>query len=384
MHFLENMNYYELKTELGASFLKTPQSSGDQSEDFIAQIKKLFNQSNKQISPTDFVIDLSMQESVNLICQIALFFSTGLRCHSSVLFNRLYNQMNEDSRGRANIVSLQTALLQAKSTVTDITGSYRFTVFYILHLIQLAQCSSSLRYMSGLLTFKKKNYYGDALILDSNLCNQLSEEVEKIECVQIQGGLIRINIPDSVPATSGDRFALRVSGIVDSYLRKTRNWLLQGVEINSEQTKPLADVLKIFIKSFLIQKNGSCLSLDALYEIFELIASLSDQNNSVLDPCCDHPAYKRFVEIFRGKDVTRHWDTKTKIWVTILNALNEKILPYIILFGVTIPQTKTTMNPAYFRDPVSCLRIAHALLPMKFPAFNIRYEAIKHDVSSLD
>lgn len=394
----ELLSVDELKTELGAEFLKTSKNANIDKEDIIKQVKTLYNQSNKQISPTEFVIDLSLPESVNLICNIGLFFAAGLKCHPTVLFTRLYGQMNEDSRGRANIVSLQAALLQAKSSVTDITGNYRYTVFYVLHLIRLAQCSALLRYMSGLLTFKKKNYYADALILDSDLCNSLADEIEKIECVQIQGGLVHINITDLTPAVPGDRFALRVSGIVDSYLRKTRNWLLQGVEINSEHILPLTDVLKIFVKSFLMQKNGNCISLDALYEIFEGIANLSAQNNTnqnnsngqdnlqqnTIDPCCNHPAYKKFVEIFKSKDVTKYWETRTKVWVTIVTALNEKILPYIILFGVNIPQTKATMNPAYFRDPVSCLKIANALLPMKFPVFNIRYESIKSNVSTLD
>ena len=377
----EFLSIDDLKKELDANFLNTPNESTETKEDFIKQIRSLLTQSSKQTSPTEFVIDLSKQESINLFCNIALFFSSGLKYHSSILFDKLYNQMNEDSCGRANIVSLQASLLQAKSTITDITGSYRYTVFYILHLIQLAQCSSLLRYMSGILSFKKKNYYSDALILDSDLCNSLSEEVEKIECAQLQGDLLRINIPDGVPAPSGDSFSIRISGIVESYLRKIRNWLLQGVNINTESTEPLTDILKIFAKSFLIQKNGSCLSLDALSDIFEGIASLSEQN---LDPCCNHQAYKKFIEIYRGKEVSKYWDTKSRIWTTIVLALNEKILPYIILFAVTIPQTRTTMNPSYFIDPVCCLRIAHALLPMNFPTFNVRYETIKNNVSTLD
>lgn len=373
----------EIKKELDADFLKTSNDLIETNEDFIKQIRTLISQVNKQASPTEFVIDLSNQESIDLICKIAFFFTAGLKCHSLDLFNKLYSQMNEDSCGRANIVSLQTSLLQAKSTITDITGSFRYAVFYVLHLIQLAQCSSLLRYMSELLSFKKKNYYIDALINDSDLCNLLSEEVEKIECSQIQGDLVRINIQDGVPAVSGDRFALRVTGIVESYLRKVRNWLLQGVENNSENSEALSDVLMIFVKTFLTQKNGSCLSIDALYDIFEGIAGLSEQNpsQSNLDPCCSHPAYKKFMEIYRGREVTKFWDTKSRIWTAIVLALNEKILPYIVLFGVSIPQTKAAMNPAYFRDPNTCLRIAHAFLPMNFPSFNIRFEMIKHYVS---
>ncbi|OHT02019.1 hypothetical protein TRFO_30978 [Tritrichomonas foetus] len=362
----------DLKTELDAAFVPTPPDIEIRENDFIAEVDKLFDASNKQISPTEFLIDLSTVESIKLIEKITSFFAIGLKGKASGFFDRLYSQMNEDSRNRANIVPLQTALIQAKTGVSD-NSNFKYMVSVVLNLIQQAQCSALLRYMSGLLTFKLDNYFGDAFILDSYQCNQLSEIVEKIECVQLIGAFPKGSIPNS-PSVPGDRYALRISSSVENYLKQTRNWLLQGVEVNQEHINPLTDILKLFTKSFLAQKNGSILGIDALLEIFESISTLT----------IDHPAHKKFVSIVQNKEIVKLWDNRSKVWTIVTNCLNSKILPYVILFGISIPQTKTTMNPAYFRDPIVCLKIAYALLPMKYPNFNVGYESIKHKVASLE
>lgn len=329
-------------------------------DDNTKYFENLYNTSSEKIENDNYIIDLSSSESSKMINRIIQCFADGISVSFNVFINDLIQNLTTDSKSTPEFSFLLSQIMKSKNA----TEKYDFICLgkLILNLIFNAQCSSLFRYLNESLDFKKNHYFQDSPMMDYKQCDVLANIIENIECAHFENSFIYENLPKNINPISSKRMVKRIKYTIEILFNEIRNSLLQND--SEEQPKTIKTIIDIFKSILLLNKNGKVAPEETIWAIFEEITKTPIK----------HPKYKDFCKIIESFK-TQSISLKEKATRVITKSLESKILPYIILFSLNIQLPIEIKAPAYIKDTVSVLRIAHAFL--KLITIDIKYDPAK-------
>lgn len=347
-----------------AKFLnKEGDNNNSHIEKFDKRIDDLLKKAIKAVSANQSVIDINKKEGFELLVTIAEFFDTGLNGSAHKVFNKL------SDIERTN-VSLQTSIIHANSS-NDNQKNLRYLTKFVYVMLTNLQCSNLIRTLNFDDYFLRTYYFYDAPIRDPFVAESIALKIEQVERYQIEGELDEKKAKDFTPPVEGKLFVKRVQETVDEYLNTIRVSLLEDVNIGQGQLNlihlpKLVVIFKLFAQVFLTQKSGEIVSIGNLWDVFKSIASLDKQGSS----------FSKFQKVLKKKEVTSSLNTKNRVWHALVEIYNEKILPDVLTWGFESKLTRSSKDPAYYRDRDLCNSISKGFKPFSYPTIKVEYDEI--------
>lgn len=346
--------FSQMKKDLDVEMIKDEEKIIEESPIYL-EVLKLFGYALEQ------TINLESENSFALILKITEFFTNGIKNSPALFFDKLYEQYLIDIKEKPELLIIQPNLLMNEQQDKSM-GVY--LAKKVIQLIQNSQCSALLRYLSTLTSLKEEFYYDDAQINNDDECINLANVISKIDCNSLIGEFPFKNIPQFINPISYIQLSKRIKNIVNKLLKNYKMTLLKKVNFGESE---FVDIFHLFFNIFLTKKTGEVLPLDILWDIY-----LGISNSSF-----EHPYFEKFKSIINNPEVSGTFYRSQKALKATIYALNEKILPYIILFTINLPPIKDLPDPEYTQDAVKCIRISHSFLDLSFINININYETMK-------
>lgn len=350
----------KMKTALNANYLTITESQPCEEINYCREIYKLFESCRQEISDNEYIINLSHPDAQKLISLIAKFFVTGLRMHPNKMLDDILSYMTSTNSD----ASLQSSIYRAKR-IDDKKSPFNFFVDFVLNLLEDSQCSSLLKYLNDNIQLKSKYYYVSSPILNPALSNIFAICVEKIDISELNGFFMSESL--TLPPFPADKISDFITGSINEYLDETRKWILKGVDYKTNQLEPLSQILILFMNILLTNSDGKISPLSSLWDLYEAIAKTNSQ----------HPMFSKFCKILKSEEVNHGFNQIPKAIRATVFALNEDLLPYILLFSNGVVKTRSVPSPYYLNNLESCVKISYALLPLANPLFHVKYDSIK-------
>jgi hypothetical protein len=335
-----------MKSALSADYLSGEPIPQRGSSDIVDTVLFLFGISCRKVSPFETPVDLDLPHAKELVTELAVFVSSGLKFPMSV-----FSGILADHSKIHNPFNLYPAIVSARAKVSEDTD-LRWAADFVLNLLQSGSFSALMRYYAGFPPFCDANYYLDAPIRDGELCLRLAAAVERLEKTPYIGHLTNVR-PFARPL-SADRYCRRIDGAVQEYLSALRGWLLLDLDVDQLHLKPLAGIVKIVLTVLLTLETGEVASMDAALELFAQIRKSANP----------HPTFGGFAAVFDAKDLSS-FPARKRILVLLAEMLTKGIFAYLPLLVLNLPPTKGIVSPCFWADPVACVKIAYPLLHLR-------------------
>jgi hypothetical protein len=332
--------------------------------DYAARWGDLLMQATRQLSATEFIIDLSFNSTADLISEIACFFVVGLRTRLYTVFAQLSARITKDSTERADLVPLDTAIRIAHGTAER--SDMRAAASYAVALLKDAQLAALLRYLSNLGWYLREWYYDDALVRDAKLCLKLAGIAEDIECKTIRDPFDIESIPEVAPPVPIDRFVVRVQGAINGFLESARLALIQGEGEKAGKGEQLWDIARLFVHALVTLENGNLAPLEVLWDVFDAVQTAK----------VEHSQFPAFLDIIdQDPEVNAVLaGTRKKVVGLLYALLKRSLFPYAIMFTAAISPPPKLAKPFYWSSPASILKLAGAFRALDDVAVDFTFD----------
>jgi hypothetical protein len=323
------------------------QQSHSADERGLEELPKLFSELPSQN------FELGSQAAASIFEFLAQVLLTGMKQPPVVFFRDLVEQMNHDSVEQPGILRLQSAVQEAGEEAAD-KSPMKTAALFLLGLLRRSLLSAFFRYLAGATTQKKISYFEDSLLHNRQLCLKLAEYCERIDLLDVTGDLPISKLRHALLPVSPDRFLMRINESVNNFVTQFRGWIFDGCDPSKYPSREILMVVDLVTTALLLLDDGKMANLEVLWELFEQICAARRP----------HVRFQEFVEIMEREEKfssARKKRVMNVLWGLLVNGL----LPFWMVFLVGATATKHISTPAYWRDQLNCVRMGHALLPLR-------------------